>query len=452
MNIRKKQKHSASKAVVFITSIICLLSIALPSWSMNVLEEQQDGPDEQDPRGVVLPYAFYNSKLNMAFGVLGGTSGYIQEQVNGGGTAMASSNGSWMLGGLIMDLRPVPSLLERFFISSVFKLAWYDENRAYRDGNPHYTDEIAGSNNSDEDNYLEGQGWDTFVNFRFKYLLPIGHAKHTVINHFVMNRGILVSGAAGGDSYNPFISGRTTFEISPFYRYQSVDTHYSTKDSSKTNGLKMTLLYDNRDFYLNPSKGSVTRFTYARDFGLMDSDDTWTTLEFEFSKYFDLGKIQGWCRQTVLALDFWTVDTPSWDTRKNNDGSRYIAHRPPQTLGASLGGYYRMRAYPEFRFNSRAAIYYSAEYRAMLDWTPLDRSTWLGGLLQWEYLQVIPFIEVGRVNENWNITELHKNMKVDGGIGLRADMRRFVLRLDSAVSDEGMGVVFWVLHPFQISY
>ncbi len=438
----------------FITvAILTFLFISTgQAWSMNVIREMQDGKHAEAAKAVILPYAFYTDKMKATLGAIGGTTGYIQEQVVAGGTAAVSSNGSFLLGGLINDLQPMPSLCDRFFISSVFKLAWFDKNREYRNGNPHYTDEIAGSNDSDEDDYLEGQGWDAFLNLKLKYLLPIGHGKNKVINRFILNRGMLVSGSAGGDSYNPLTSGRTTVEMAPFYRYQSVDDPDARYKSNKTNGLKLTLLYDNRDFFMNPSKGSVTRFTYARDFGLMDSSDTWTTVDFEFSKYLDLGKIEGWCRQTVLAFDFWTADTPSWDTRKASDGSKYVAHRPPQHMGATLGGFYRMRAYPDYRFNSRAAIYYSVEYRAMLDWTPLDRSTWIGNLLQWEYLQIVPFIEAGRVNENWNITELHKHMKWDGGIGLRADMRRMTLRIDSAVSDEGFGMVFWVMHPFQISY
>jgi hypothetical protein len=419
---------------------------------MNVLTERQDGPDADKPKAIALPYIVYSEKMQATFGVIGGTTQYFQKQMTTGGTACVSSNGSFLIGALVNDFRPAPSLLDHFFISAVGKLAWFDKNREYRDGDPRYSDEVAGSNNSDEDNYLEGHGWDNFVDIRFKYLLPIGHGKNTAVNNFIMNQGLLVSGATGGDSFNPFTSGRTTFELTPFYRYQSVNNSHTDEDSWDSNGLKLTLKYDNTDFYMNPSKGSVTRFTYARDFGLMDSDDTWTTVDFEFSKYFDLGKVKGWTRQTVLALDFWTADTPSWDTRKNSDGSKYIAHRPPQTMGATLGGYYRMKAYPEYRFNSRAAVYYSAECRVMLDWTPLDRSTWLGDLLQWEYLQLVPFVEVGRVNESWNVTELYKNMKVDAGIGIRADLRRMVLRLDSAVSDEGFGMIVWVMHPFQISY
>jgi len=40
-------------------------------------------------------------------------------------------------------------------------------------------------------------------------------------------------------------------------------------------------------------------------------------------------------------------------------------------------------------------------------------------------------------------------MKIDGGIGIRAYMRKIMLRLDIAFSDEGGGVTLWVGHPFQ---
>jgi len=42
-------------------------------------------------------------------------------------------------------------------------------------------------------------------------------------------------------------------------------------------------------------------------------------------------------------------------------------------------------------------------------------------------------------------------MKVDGGVGLRAYMRKFLIRLDLAGSDEGVSMTFWLSHPFQFA-
>lgn len=90
------------------------------------------------------------------------------------------------------------------------------------DGNPDFPDERAGSNDSDKDNFIEGDGWDNFFRLRFKYLLPIGHGKDTIINTYVVDRGMLKSGATGAKSWNPMTSGRTYFELLPFYRWQEI--------------------------------------------------------------------------------------------------------------------------------------------------------------------------------------------------------------------------------------
>jgi hypothetical protein len=401
-------------------------------------------------RGIVLPYILYNKKFEGTAGLIGGTTGYIQPQTRTAGSMLFSTNGSYMFSGIVSNIQPVPAL-PRLFLSPVFKFAWYDKNRLYRSGNPDYPDDIAGSNDSHEDNFIEGEGWGRFIRMEFKYLLPIGDARDRAVNCFVIDRGMLVSGAAGGKEYNPMTSGRTTVEMTPFYHYYSYDNKDMPRIKSSSNGVKLTLKYDNRDFYENPSRGSVTRFAYARDFGLFDSSDTWTTVEFEFSKYISIPRAD-WMRQSVIALDFWTIDTPGWETREDASGGSYVIHRPPQELGARLGGFYRLRAYPEYRFNSRAAIYYSAEYRFVPDWEPLDRSSWLGNILEWDYLQIAPFVEMGRVNENWDITDLHSRMKWDAGIGLRAYMRKLTIRLDTAFSDEDASMVIWVLQPFQASF
>ena len=66
-------------------------------------------------------------------------------------------------------------------------------------------------------------------------------------------------------------------------------------------------------------------------------------------------EIEGF-RQSVLALDFWTAYSPTWNVRP--DGT--IAHQPPAFSGAHLGGLFRMRAYPSQRFGDKAAVYYAA--------------------------------------------------------------------------------------------
>jgi len=88
----------------------------------------------------------------------------------------------------------------------------------YTAGNPNFPDERAGNNDSDKDNYVNSDGgWDNFFRLRFKYLLPIGHGKDQIITTQVVDRGLLVDGATGGESWSPFESGLTYLEIKPFY-------------------------------------------------------------------------------------------------------------------------------------------------------------------------------------------------------------------------------------------
>ncbi|NIS54293.1 MAG: hypothetical protein GWN67_26375, partial [Phycisphaerae bacterium] len=77
----------------------------------------------------------------------------------------------------------------------------------------------AGSNDSDEDNFVTSDGgWDNFFRLRFKYLFPMGHGRDTIISTQVVDQGLLVKGATGGESWNPFESGLTYLEVKPFYR------------------------------------------------------------------------------------------------------------------------------------------------------------------------------------------------------------------------------------------
>ena len=106
-----------------------------------------------------------------------------------------------------------------------------------------------------------------------------------------------------------------------------------------------------------------------------------------------------------------------------------------------------MRGYRAGRFSDQAAIYYTAEYRLIPEWNPLAEVSWLKslGIAWWQF---VPFVEVGRVAETWNLDELHSDMKWDAGLGLRVMVKGLIVRVDTAVSDEGVGVQMWVSHPF----
>lgn len=98
--------------------------------------------------------------------------------------------------------------------------------------------------------------------------------------------------------------------------------------------MDLAFFWDNRDFPLNPSSGHSIRIKGSRDFGVLESDNSWTVVQAEIDKYFNLGTSDR-IRQNVLAFDIWTAYTPSWDVAPNGD----IDNRPPPTPGRPWAAY-----------------------------------------------------------------------------------------------------------------
>jgi hypothetical protein len=401
------------------------------------------GPDGKFEKNVLnLPFAFYNESFGFAAAYVYAVTGYPQKQAALISSAMVGSKGSGM--GFLMGRDLQMPLFDRLFLDAIVQFGYFQDLDIYVDGNRDFPDERAGSNDSDEDNFVTSDGtWDNFFRLRFKYLLPMGHGRDTIISTQVVDQGMLVDGATGGDSWNPFESGLTYLEVKPFYRLQQVDSD-DVREDVKTNGLEVSLFRDNRDFRFNPSRGSAVRLRWSRDFGWFDSSNSWTVVDTEVDKYFSLGE-SDWFRQRVIALDFWTAYSPSWDKREDGD----IDNGPPTYAGATLGGLWRMRGYPSQRFSDKAAIYYAAEFRVIPRWNPFEGWPWVQKYVGVQWLQFVPFVEVGRVAPEWGVSRLHEDMKWDAGLGLRLWAKGLVIRIDSAVSDEGAGVQMMVSQPFQ---
>lgn len=391
---------------------------------------------------LLLPFPFYNESFGGAVGGVVGLSGFPERQSRLVGTVFAGTRGSGMMFLAGQDLRTPWE--ERVFIDPIFSVGYFQDVESFVDGNPRFPNQQAGTNSSSEHNYISGNGWDYFARARTRYLLPIGSGRDVIVPNYQLERGLLYSGATGATAFNPLTSGRSFVSVRPFYRNQQIDSKDLEHDEFRTNGLDFALMWDNRDFSPNPSEGQSFRFEVSRDFGWFDSDSSWTVLAGEVDQYIDLGT-SDWFRQQVLALNFWTASSPTWQQKPNGA----IANRPPPYAGATLGGLWRLRGFPSQRFSDESAIYYAAELRLIPDWNPFDSWPAIQRALGVDWLQFVPLVEVGRVAPSYDLGNLHSSMKWDAGMGVRAMAKGFIVRADAVGSTEGVGIQMMISQPFQ---
>ena len=391
-------------------------------------------------RLLVVPFPFTNDTIGPGLGVGVIANGYGQPQSGFVAAALVGS-GSYLL--YFKALNYQFPWVRRLIFEPDFEVGKYHDVHTFTGtSNPGYPGERAGSNDSNENNYIESDTTDQWVNLYTKFLLPIGQGKDQIIPRLVLDRGLYASGDTGGDAWNPLTSGRTYIEVIPFERRQSLIDNNS---HTKTAGVEIGLRYDQTDFRLNPSKGSMQRVWFGRDWGALDSTAPYSVVGAEYMKYFPLGPSDH-ARQRVISFDIWTIDCLTWDDSSTINGTETF-HRPPAYKGASLGGLNRLRAYPASRFNDQAGILYTLEYRYLLDWNPLKDFTW-GGRLDLAWFELVGFGEVGRVAPSWSLSTLHENMKYDGGVGIRAMVNHVVVRIDFAMGPEGFATQMFVGHPF----
>ena len=427
--------HSNKRA--FLT-LACVTSLG--AWCAHA--EQPTLPGEQT---ISLPYGFYNETFGATAAYVYGVFGYPQPQSAMLGTVIAGSSGSVMAFGMAKDLRLPFS--HRLFLDSVLQAGYFKDARTFANGNPAFPPDTAGRNDSDPNNYIEGDGVDAFARLNFKYVLPIGEGRDEPIDFDRLDNGLpLESEEDRNRSWNPLRSGRTYLELRPFYRSQEIDGPI-VSETTRTNGLEFAVFYDDRDFTRSPSQGGSVRMRVSRDWGLADSSREYTVYALEADKYFSLGAT-GKYRQRVIALDLWTADSPTWNNYDVINGT-LVYHRPPAYSGATLGGLMRLRAFPASRFNDRSAIYYSAEARFIPAWNPFTQWDFLQQHVGVQWWQWALFGEVGRVAPEYDIKELHSDMKWDAGAGVRVMAKGLVVRLDVAYSEEDVGVQMMVSQPFQ---
>jgi len=438
---------------LYLWLVLCVLltnsaGAQLPTTVKNSLirAENPKGAKEK----LIIPYAFSSETMGLTFGIGAMAKGYGQDQLFVAGSAYVGSNNevevdkdaARVIAGM-WDLR-VP-YTKRFFFTATGSVGYFPRNRAY--SAPAFVPNRPrpGSNASRSDQFLEVGGTDNWSDFRLEYVLPIGAAEEQAMMTYRLKNGMLASKPTGGDEWNPLTSGVTNILLRQFNRYQTYQ--FDPGDLERTiHPVQLVIAYDNTDFPANPSYGSRQFAGITRDFAWLQSDQTWTFWEFEAAKFFSLGDSRG-ARQRVVALDFWTGHSPSWSETVLPNGLIDVNNAPPYYEGANLGGFYRMRAYPFYRFNDRSVIYGSAEYRYTLRWNPIADVNWLK-FLKLDWFQLVPFVEGGRVAREYTWDQLTSDWKFDAGLGIRAMVAGGVVRFDIAGSEEGMGFWFMVGQPF----
>lgn len=413
-------------------------SLATVKYKAIRMENSEKGGEEY----LILPYFYSSDSMGTVIGVGAGAKGYYQEQLLVGGTlfgAVGDDTYGIVLGA--WDYRP--PWTERFFLSAVGSYGHYPRQRAY--GSPELVpgEVRPGSNDSSEDDYVEAGGNNNWLDVKAEYVLPLGAARNDGMATYYLEGGMLKKGATGGEAWNPLEGGITTVMLRQYNQFESFESIYG--DYERTiHPMELGIGYNNTDYPMNPSTGSNQYVGIKHDFGWGDAKTDWTFLEFEASKYFSLGA-SDIAKQRVVALNFWTGDAISWDENVTSDGYTELDGNPPQYDGATLGGFYRMRAYPSRRFHDRSVIYTTAEYRYTPEWNPIGTISWLRWM-KMDWWQFVGFVEGGRVGNEYS--DLFTDWKADAGLGLRALMAGGVVRLDWAFSDEGNSM--WVMfgHPF----
>lgn len=424
--------------------LLMLLILPTPGNAQVVVLDKDESLDEK--RDGWLPYIFSTDSLETTIGVGGGQGGAFQPQSSWFATGFVSANESALVSGALNNIRLGES---RFFTDAFILADHFTDQRFYADLDRDPSQPRAGSNDSDKDDFVTGVSDEITLNLSLRYPLPIGASRDDPITVYTTNEGLLQSAPTGGETWNPLTSGLTTLGSRFFYTYRDLsDYDVDTEQlEAKTSGLEFWIEYDNTDFGRNPTYGSRQQLKVSSDFGWFDSTNTWTNVQFDAAKYYNLG-VSNWFKQQVLALNFWTSNTTSWETGDSNP--QLIDNRPPPQYGSTLGGIDRMRAFPTGRFHDKAAAYYTAELRLiphfqkMRDWPIIN-------YFEVDWFQLVPFIEVGRVGPEYNTDLFTKDLKVDAGLSLRAMAFRQVFRLDFAASEEGGSITAMISHPFSRS-
>ena len=380
-----------------------------------------------------VPFVMSLEDWGWTVALAGVAKGVVQSQASVFAGGAFSENGTYMgYAGLFNFMAPG---WDQVMFDLTLMETDFNESRFFLSDNGH-----AGSNQSTIDDSIRSPAHDKHYQFFMRYTLPVGDGRDGALPAQIkQNFGYNV-----GREWNPLTSGINTFELQPYFRSRTMD-RYPNFEADKSAGIRMTLEYDNRNSKVRPTRGSNTALKVTYDPGSSSRPD-WATMELHFSKFFSLGS-SDLLDERVIALNGWLADTLTWNSTTDINGSQ-VYRRPPSYAGVSLGGFDRLRGYSGGRFHGRSAILYSAEYRMVPHWQPLDALPVIGPLYNIPWWQWTLFADVGRVADNFDLGELHSSMKYSLGGGIRFMVEGITVRLEMVNSPEDTFMRVFINQPF----
>ncbi|MFM2622087.1 BamA/TamA family outer membrane protein [Vibrio owensii] len=358
-----------------------------------------------------VPFYFSTETMGSTIGLAGVAKGVGQPQAALFGMGLYSEKDSYVGFLSAFNYALSPNLL---FSTQMYQARFND--------NPYYLGD-QGSNNSSTEDKTVTNGDEENYKLEFKYLLPWGNVReHGLLGAFQPVRDVSFA--------SPVDSGVSSIIFTPFYSSRELDIYNDKKEEAT--GFSLTFDWDNRDSVRNTTRGSHTSFDLTTGAESLQSEDLWLKWEFQNSQYYSLGPLGDWFDQQVLAFDFYTADTPTW-----NKCDGLMCARPPEQEQVRLGGLYHLRGYTAGRYHGRSAIHYSAEYRVLPDWQPLDDIPLINyyDLPWWQW---VAFVEAGRVADDYDLKTLHEDMKWNVGGAVRFQVEGIVVRAEMAKgADEG---------------
>jgi hypothetical protein len=391
---------------------------------------------------LVLPYIFSTEDLGLVIGVGVMATGLYQKQMTLGGTVYGGGDTKGLGAGL-WNYRVLDS--ERLFFSAIGMMGEFPLLRGYSPLPGEITPPPRpGANDSSFDDFIQASGSSNWWNVTLEYVLPWGSAKAQSMARYQLEGGLLKHETQQAD-WNPLTTGTSIIVARQFNRYQQYRNEEGEL-SGAVHALELGMLYDNTDFPANPSQGSSQYVAYSYNPKWLESKEQWNFVEMEVSKYFSLGE-NDFAKQNIIAFNAWLGYSPSWQVIADDKGNSQVINNAPFLEGATLGGMYRLRGFRQNRFHDKAVIYATAEYRMTLDYNPTENVRWLK-FLKLDWLQMVFYVEGGRVSPTFHRDTLFSDWKSDVGVSLRALTAGIVVRLDFTRSKEGTSTWLMVGHPF----